>query len=248
MTQFSPQAWPNTRTVAMAFAGGTLMVAGSARVAAGGVEIWAYRLDGTAALRARRIFSAPEGLTLDENQIYSALDRTVLSESDGKIVLATAFGQVVALDLLDDTALPQWADALLDRLMPSRAGSDAIVTPWTIPETGLEGTVTIATSPDRSVLAIAGGSSVRLIQAADGHFLTGVMDISGLPGCSGPIESVAVRDDLSVSATTANCVATRRAPPSIADTERLAANPSDYLGGGTPLHRVLPGERTKYPD
>jgi len=75
-----------------------------------------------------------------------------------------------------------------------------------------------------------------------------VMDISGLTDCSGPIESVAVRDDLSVSARTANCMATRAAPPSIADTERMAANPSDYLGGGTPLHRVLPSERTKHPD
>ena len=244
MTPRFPDRSSSNRTIAMTFVGTDLIVVSPARAASGGVEVWAYRTDQAAMLRARRVFPFPDGFSVGEEQANDTTAKTVLFESDGNVVLATAFGQVAALTLESYSFLPRWVERLVERVTGPRPSSDAIATPWSIAETGLDpkGPVTIAISPNRDVLAIAGGSSLRLIQAADGRFLTSAMDVSGLPGCSGPIESIVVRDDLSVSAKTADCVANRAAPPSVGDTEAALADPSNYLGGGTPLRKQLPGE------
>jgi len=245
MTVRYPDVWANSRTIAMAYSGETLMTVSPARGVAGGVDIWAYGTDGTPTLRARRIFVAPEGLGLDEEQMRSTVEQTALFESDGAIVLATPFQQLSALTLQDISPLPRWLRTALTWLTWQAKDESLIASSWNVSETGLDpkGTVTFAISPQRNILAIASGTSLRLFQTSDGRFLSNTIDLATLPGCAGPIEALAVADDLSVSATMAGCMAHRASPPGIAETESVLANPEVFLGGGTPVDRRLPGER-----
>jgi hypothetical protein len=245
MTVRYPDVWANSRTIAMAYSGETLMTVSPARGVAGGVEIWAYGIDGTPTLRARRIFVAPEGLGLDDEQMRSTVEQTALFESDGAIVLATPFQQLSALTMQDISPLPRWLRTALTWLTWQAKDESLIASSWNVSETGLDpkGTVTFAISPQRNILAIASGTSLRLFQTSDGRFLSNTIDLATLPGCAGPIEALAVADDLAVSATMAGCVAHRASPPGIAETESVLANPEVFLGGGTPVDRRLPGER-----
>jgi hypothetical protein len=249
MTVRYPDIWANSRTIAMAYSGETLMTVSPARGVSGGVEIWAYGLDGTPTLEARRIFVAPEGLGLDEEQMRSTVERTALFESDGAIVLATPFQQLSALTLQDVSAIPRWLRLALTWLRWPVKTESLIASSWNTSETGLDpkGTVAFAISPRRNVLAIASGTSLRLFQTSDGRFLSDAIDLATLPGCTGPIETLAIADDLSVSATMAGCVAQRASPPGNAETEDRLANPEIYLGSGTPVDRRLPGERPATP-
>lgn len=245
MTVRYPDVWANSRTIAMAYSGATLMTVSPARGVAGGVEIWAYGADGSPTLRARRIFVAPEGLGLDDEQMRSTVERTALFESDGSIVLATPFQQLSALTLQDISTLPRWLKSALTWLRWQVEEKSLIASSWNASETGLDpkGAVIFAISPQRNILAIASGTSLRLFQTSDGRFLSDTIDLAALPGCAGPIEALTIADDLSVSATMAGCMAHRAAPPGGVETESALANPEVFLGGGTPVDRRLPGER-----
>lgn len=249
MTEQSPLSWPNYPTVAMAFTDDMLMTAFPARTAAGGVEVWAYGRDTPPPLRGRRIFTAPEGLGLSENDMWNAINRTALFESDGAVVLATPFQQLTALTAQDLSPLPPWLKKFWSWLNGAQVDESVIASLWNVPETGLDpkGTVTMAVSPERDVLAIASGTSLRLFQTSDGRYLSSAMDLGALADCAGPIESLTVADDLSVSARMTGCIARRAPPPSIADTQGVLSAPEAYLGGGTPIDRRLPGERPPMP-
>jgi hypothetical protein len=262
MRLHEPDRSTTTATLAMAFAGDTLVAVAPTRARDGGIEVWSYSYGTSNRLRARRVFTPidmrpPGGTALASDPIY----RTVLFESDGNVVMATAFQLVAALDLQRYATTPEWFDGIaasvpkwlsgfMDWLAAFGSSADAIVTPWAIPETGLnpDGPVTIEISPNRDVLAIASGSAIRLIQAGGGQYLTGQMDLLDLQGCEGDgklpeaIQSIVIDDDLGITVTTGACMA-RRAPPPTAETlNATLADLSAYLGGGTPLSRELPGE------
>lgn len=244
-----PDVWANSRTIAAAYSGDTLMTVSPARGVAGGVEVWAYETAGSPVLRARRIFVAPEGLGLDEEQMRATVEQSALFESDGAVVLATPFQQLTALTRQDISPLPSWIRTPAAWLTGKDTGQSLIASSWSVSETGLDpkGTVTFAVSPQRNMLAIASGTSLRLFQTSDGRFLSNTIDLATLPGCTGSLESLAIADDLSVSAAMTGCTAHRLAPPAVADTETVFANPEAFLGGGTAVDRRLPGERPATP-
>jgi hypothetical protein len=245
MNEHAPLSWPNYSTIAMTFTNDTLMTVFPARTALNGVELWAYEVGTPPRLRARRIFPAPEGLGLTDDQMRIAIDQTTLFESDGKIVLATPFQQLTAVAVQDVSAFPRWLRESWSWLTGKDTGESVIAPLWSVTETGLDprGEVTMAASPERDILAMASGTSLRLFQTSDGRFLSNTVDLATLPDCAGPIESLTIAEDLSISARMTGCIARRAAPPGIANTEATLAGPEAYLGEGTAISRRLPGEQ-----
>lgn len=245
MTQLAPLSWPNYSTITMNFIDNTLMTVFPARTALSGVELWAYDVGSPPQLRARRIFPAPGGLGLTEDETRVAINRTALFESDGTLVLATPFQQLTAVAVQDVSTLPRWLTEISSWLTGKDTGESVIAPLWSVTETGLDprGEVTMAASPERDILAMASGTSLRLFQTSDGRFLSNTIDLATLPDCAGPIESLTIAEDLSISARMTGCIARRAAPPSITDTEATLAGPEAYLGEGTAISRRLPGEQ-----
>jgi hypothetical protein len=172
-----------------------------------------------------------------------AENTATLVTNGGAFALATAFQQIMGLEVSAPPSLPTWLAKAAAWVVPP--AKSPLSTLWNTPGAGLPPTasVAIASSSDGSVLAVSAESQIRLVSTSSGTFLTPLFDVSNLSNCGGPIISVSIMSDLSITVRTANCVATRLAPLTLKDLESAQADPSPYLGGGTAISPMLPGEQ-----
>jgi hypothetical protein len=230
-----------------------VMVASPVDGQPGAIEVWAYRVGDGAKLAARRIFDMPHGFAAPTRPDPAAAVAAMLFTADNQFYLATSFEQVFALSLSDDGAVPRWIRDLWRGWTNGERTSETVGLAWATPSAGFGTRVRYTPSAETGVLAMYSSDSLRLLNLADGRFLTPVIHLNDLARCHGTVEKIELPTNGAVIAQLATapdkpepdrCAIWRPAPLPQALLLDLINNDNDsvYFGEGPPWARKLPGE------
>lgn len=228
-----------------------VMVASLVAGQPGAIEIWAYRVGDGAGLAARRVFDMPHGFAAPTRQDPAVA--AMLFVADNQFYLATPFEQVFALSLSDDSVLPRWIRDLWRGWTNGERIRETVGLVWATPSAGFGTRVQYTPSPETEVLAVYSSDNLRLLNLADGRFLTPIIRLNDLARCHGTVSKIELPSDGAVIAQIATtpdkpesdrCAIWRPAPPPQALLLDLINDDNDsmYFGEGPPWARKLPGE------